>query len=268
MRLRRMQIEQGNAPDARKRIERQKFNALLALCEFRSPRCRRRTLLAYFDEPSKPCGHCDLCDAGVQVFDGTIPAQKIMSAMLRTGERFGTEHLVHILVGSATDAIQRYGHDRLLTFGVGKDIEANAWRSMFRQLYATGIITLDAEGHGRWLITEAGHRVLKGDEQVFLRKEVVQPAPLGRNKKRGHVPAIRATAEDEELLSALKALRRSLAAAAHQPAYIVFSDRTLIEMAAKRPTTLAGMEGIYGVGRAKLERYGQAFLDVVRASSS
>ena len=250
MRLRRMQIEEGDAPDARKRVERQKFNALLALCE--SPRCRRQTLLAYFDEQSAPCGHCDLCDAGVQVFDGTVPAQKAMSAMFRTGERFGTEHLVHILVGSVTDAIESYGHDRLPTFGVGKDIDANAWRSIFRQLYATGIITLDAEGHGRWLITEAGHQVLKGGGQVLLRKDVVQPPPLARNKKRGGVSTVQVGAEDGELLSALKVLRRSLAAAANQPAYIVFSDRNAHRDGRKTANDA------YGNGRHLWCRPGQA----------
>src|SRR6185436_18551492 len=129
MRLRRLQIEEGEASEERKRIERQRFNALVALCE--SPRCRRQTLLAYFGEQSGACGRCDLCEGGVETFDGTVEAQKAMSAILRTGERFGTEHLVNILTGNATEAIRRYGHDTLKTFGVGGGRDVNGWRSIF-----------------------------------------------------------------------------------------------------------------------------------------
>jgi ATP-dependent DNA helicase RecQ len=263
MRLRRLQIEEGEASDERKRIERQRFNALIALCE--SPRCRRQTLLAYFGESSEPCGHCDLCQDGVARFDGTTEAQKALSAMMRTGQRYGTEHLVQILLGNTTDAILRSEHDRLPTFGVGKDRDANSWRSIFRQLYGAGLIELDIAGHGGWFITDAGRLVLRGQSKVEMRQESLS-AKRDRSRRSGSAMAEAALQpSDQRLLSALKDLRRQLATELQQPAYVIFSDRTLLELAAKRPTSLYRLTDIHGIGQAKLERFGQAFLDVVLA---
>jgi ATP-dependent DNA helicase RecQ len=263
MRLRRLQIEEGEASDERKRIERQRFNALVALCE--SPRCRRQTLLAYFGETSEPCGHCDLCQDGVARFDGTIEAQKALSAMMRTGQRFGTEHLVQILLGSSTDAILRNEHDRLPTFGVGKDRDANTWRSIFRQLYGAGLIELDIAGHGGWFITDAGRAVLRGQSRVELRQDSLV-ARRDRSRRSGSAMAEAALdPADQRLLAALKDLRRQLATELQQPAYVVFSDRTLLELATRRPASLYRLADIHGIGQAKLERYGQSFLDIVLA---
>jgi ATP-dependent DNA helicase RecQ len=263
MRLRRLQIEEGDAPQERKRIERQRFNALVALCE--SPRCRRQTLLAYFGETSEPCGHCDLCQDDVARFDGTTEAQKALSAMMRTGQRYGTEHLVQILLGNATDAILRSEHDRLPTFGVGKDRDANSWRSIFRQLYGAGLIELDIAGHGGWFITDTGRLVLRGQSKVEMRQESLA-ARRDRSRRGGSAMAEAALQpSDQRLLSALKDLRRQLATELQQPAYVIFSDRTLLELAAKRPTSLYRLTDIHGIGQAKLERFGQAFLDVVLA---
>src|SRR5436190_7579441 len=181
MQLRRMQIEQGDSPDERKRVERQRLNALLALAE--APRCRRQTLLAYFGERSEPCGNCDLCQEGVERFDGTIEAQKAMSAIVRTGERFGMEHLVAVLLGEQTENILKYQHDRLPTFGVGKDRRAGVWRSIFRQLSALGLIQQELMEHGRWTVTDAGWRVLKG-ERIELRREMPAAAKSSRREKR------------------------------------------------------------------------------------
>ena len=263
MRLRRMQIEEGETSEERKRIERQRFNALVALCE--SPRCRRQTLLAYFGEQSEAaCGRCDLCEGGVETFDGTVEAQKAMSAILRTGERFGTEHLVNILMGNATEAIRRYGHDTLKTFGVGKDRDINGWRSILRQIYAAGLISLDIVEHGRWTLTERGHRILRGDGRVDLRSDIARQATSPRSRKRAaQAVAIDMSGGDGDLLKALKALRQTLAKAQRQPAYVIFPDRTLLELAAKRPGTTDEMLEIHGIGEAKLQRYGRAFLDVV-----
>lgn len=269
MRFRRLQIEEGEAPPERKRIERQRFNALIALCE--SPRCRRQTLLAYFgEEMAQPCGHCDLCRDGVALFDGTREAQMAMSAMARTGQRFGTEHLVQILLGNQTDGILRLEHDRLPTFGVGKEHDANTWRSIFRQLYGAGLIDLDIEGHGGWFITDAGRAVLKGQQRIDLRRDSLRVRRAG--KARHAAPAAAAEAAlseaDRQLLTALKELRRRLATELQQPAYMVFSDRTLLELAVKRPRNLHRMSDIHGIGQAKLERFGQAFLDVVLAADA
>ncbi len=263
MRLRRLQIEEGESSEERKRIERQRFNALVALCE--SPRCRRQTLLAYFGEQSEmACGRCDLCEGGVETFDGTVEAQKAMSAILRTGERFGTEHLVNILMGNATEAIRRYGHDTLKTFGVGKDRDVNGWRSILRQIYAAGLISLDIVEHGRWTLTERGHRILRGDGRVDLRSDIARQATSPRSKKRAaQAIAIDMSGGDGDLLKALKTLRQTLAKAQRQPAYVIFPDRTLLELAARRPATTDEMLEIHGIGEAKLQRYGRAFLDVV-----
>jgi len=259
IRLRRVQIEQGDAPEERKRIERQRFNALLALCE--APRCRRQTLLGYFGEAAEPCGNCDLCLDGVEAFDGTIDAQKAMSAILRTGERFGTEHLIAILTGNATDAVRRWRHDQLPTFGVGADRSANDWRSVFRQLYAAGLVSLDIVEYGRWTVTDHGRRVLRGEERIEFRRDAL--ARTSRRSRKASAATAAEGAADADLLAALKALRTEIAKANGQPAYVVFPDRTLIEMATARPATLDGMRSVHGIGERKLERYGRAFLDVV-----
>ena len=263
MQLRRMQIEQGDSPDVRKRIERQRLNALLALAE--APRCRRQTLLAYFGESSDPCGNCDLCQEGVERFDGTIDAQKAMSAILRTGERFGMEHLVALLRGERTENILKFNHDRLPTFGVGADRRSVEWRSIFRQLSATGLIAQDLAEHGRWCVTDEGWRVLKGDARIELRKELAAPAgKASRRDKRAAEASAITSDDDAALLAALKTLRTKLAQTQKVPAYVVFSDRTLIELATHRPASLGAMREIHGVGDTKLERYGAAFLEVLR----
>jgi ATP-dependent DNA helicase RecQ len=258
MRLRRLQIEQSDAPDARKRIERQRFNALVALCE--APSCRRQSLLAYFGEASEPCGNCDLCLDGVETADATLDAQKAMSAILRTGERFGTEHLVLILTGAGGAAIERYGHDKLPTYGVGKDRKPGEWRSIFRQMYAAGLIAQDAEGHGSWLVSEQGRLVLRGAERFAARKDA-----LWAGKAEKKAPTLASAPANADLLADLKSLRTRIAKQIRQPAYVVFADRSLIEMAAIRPQSLEDMRLVHGVGAAKLERYGQPFLEVVRA---
>ena len=261
MRLRRVQIEEGQASDERKRIERQKLNALIALCE--APRCRRQTLLAYFGETAPRCGNCDLCLDGAAVFDATVEAQKIMSAILRTGERFGTEHLIAVLTGALTDAIQRHGHDALPTFGVGKDRSPNEWRSLIRQLYAAGMIALEMD-HGRWTVTDQGRPVLRGAERLELRNDLLKPSG-GRKAKRssGGTATQNLNVADAALLDALKALRRELAGKLGQPTYVVFPDRTLLEMVAFKPRTPAALRELYGIGETKLQRYGAAFLEIL-----
>ena len=268
MQLRRLQIEQGEQPDERKRIERQRLGALLALAE--APRCRRQTLLAYFGEASQPCGNCDLCQEGVELFDGTIDAQKAMSAVVRTGERFGMEHLVSLLLGDRTENILKFNHDRLPTFGVGAGRKAGEWRSIFRQLSATGLIAQDLMEHGRWWVTDEGWKVLKGQATIELRKDMAAGASAkGSRRDRKAAAASTAVGEaDAALFDALKALRTRLAQEQKIPAYVVFSDRTLAELATHRPTSPRAFREIHGVGDAKLERYGAAFLDVVQSHAA
>jgi ATP-dependent DNA helicase RecQ len=261
MRLRRAQIEESDASDDQKRVERQRLNALVALCE--APRCRRQTLLAYFGESTPPCGNCDLCIEGVTSFDGTIEAQKLLSAIARTGERFGTEHLVSLVVGEETEAIRRHRHDGLKTFGVGKDRTKTEWRSLLRQIYAAGLIALDLSEYGRWTITERGDGVLKGQARIELRSDVLTK-PRERRRQRAAWKADAVVPGDDPLLVALKALRTRLAKDEGVPAYVIFSDRSLIDMAAKCPATEAAFGEVHGVGQAKLQRYASVFLAVVR----
>jgi ATP-dependent DNA helicase RecQ len=262
LRFRRQQIEESGAGEEQKRIERQRLNALLALCE--APICRRQTLLAYFGETTAPCGNCDLCLTGTEPEDATEAARKALSAIARTGERFGTEHLVHILTGEATEAVRRFGHDTLPTFGIGAAVPKNDWRALFRQLYAAGHIFLDLEHFGRWQVTDSGKEVLFGRAPFARRRD----AELARTKRERRPPAAVPDDVDAELLEALKRLRRKLAGEASVPAFVIFPDRTLIAMAAARPQSRAALGEVHGVGAKKLATYGDAFLQVLRSGAA
>ncbi len=266
IRVRRLQIDESEAAEEQKRAQRQRLNALVTLCE--APRCRRQTLLAYFGESVEPCGNCDLCLEGVAVIDGTIEAQKALSAMIRTGERFGTEHLVSLLIGESTESIQRFNHDRLPTFGVGKERDKREWRAVLRQINALGLATMDIAEYGRWSVAERGWAVLRGKERVEMRDVRVTPR---QTKKEAAVRKARVAAGaevmadgDEALLAALKALRMRIARAMGMAAYMVFPDRTLLDFARLKPSTPEAMRACHGVGEAKLARHGAAFLEAIR----
>jgi ATP-dependent DNA helicase RecQ len=263
IRLRRMQIDEGDASDAQKRVERQRLNALVSLCE--SPRCRRQTLLGYFGETPPPCGNCDFCCDGAEVIDGTIAAQKALSAIVRTGERFGTEHLTNLLTGENTEAIEKFGHTRLPTFGVGKEYGKQEWRSIFRQLHGAGIVALDIRGYGTWTVTEAGRSVLKGVDKVTLRKDTLKPAMRKAVRSAVNAAALAdGPSGDAALFEALRQRRSALAKEQRVAAYVVFADKTLIDMARRKPATPVEMSAVHGVGEAKLRKYGDIFLDVIR----
>jgi ATP-dependent DNA helicase RecQ len=255
--LRRRQIAESGAPDERKRVEMSKLDDLVTLCE--TARCRRQVLLGMFGEESSPCGHCDVCQGAVRLVDGRIEAQKALSAVLRTSGRFFFGHLANILAGKPTDAVMRHGHDRLKTFGVGKDRAPADWRGVLRQLRSAKLIAEDGADRDRLVVTDEGRKVLRGEAPFALREDVVAKRP--RREKR--LPAAPGEA-DADLLAALKALRGALARAQGQPAYIVFPDRSLIEMVAERPRTLDELSAIHGVGAAKLQKYGAAFLAAIR----
>jgi len=262
VRLRRMQIDESEASDEQKRVDRQRLNALVALCE--SPRCRRQTLLAYFGETVEPCGNCDFCCDGAAVIDGTIAAQKVLSAMVRTGQRFGTEHLASVLIGDGTDAVLKFGHDCLPTFGVGKEYGRQEWRSIFRQLYGAGLVALDITGRGTWSVTDAGRRVLKGADKVTLRKDTLKPARRAARVAANAAALAEGDAGDAALFEALRRLRSDLAKQLRVAAYVVFADKTLIDMARRKPATATEMSAVHGIGEAKLRQYGEVFLDVIR----
>jgi len=263
IRLRRLQIDDSDSSDEQKRVDRQRLNALVSLCE--SPRCRRQTLLGYFSETAEPCGNCDFCCDGAEVIDGTIAAQKALSAIVRTGERFGTEHLANVLIGESSEAVEKFGHDRLPTFGAGKEYSRQEWRSIFRQLHGAGVIALDITGYGTWSVTETGRRVLKGAAKVTLRKDTLKPATRKNARAAANAAALADGAPgDQALFEALRKRRSALAKEQGVAAYVVFADKTLIDMARRKPITLGEMATVHGIGAAKLRQYGDIFLDVVR----
>jgi len=260
IRMRRSQIDEGAAPPDRKAADHARLNALLGLAE--ALKCRRQVLLGYFGEAAEPCGNCDLCNRPAQLFDATEAVRKAMSAILRTGEWFGAGHLIDILTGTATAKVREKGHDQLPTFAVGRDLSKPAWGAVFRQMMGHDLIRPDPDRHGALRLTETARPVLRGEATVTLRRDTV--AAAGERE-----PVVRAQVADEDLglLALLKARRRALAEAQNVPAYVVFADRTLIEMAEKKPATLDQMAGITGVGARKLESYGAAFLEVLTGAA-
>ncbi len=255
IRLRRSQIDEGLAPPERRMADHARLNALLGLAE--ALKCRRQSLLGYFGEQAAPCGKCDLCDSPPEVFDGTTPVRMALSAILRTEEWFGAGHLIDILLGNETDKIRARCHDALSTYGIGKEWSRPQWQAIFRQMMGHDLIRPDPDRHGALRMTEAAKPILKGEAQIDLRKDTIRKATRR--------PAVKAMVaeEDAPLLSALKAKRRALAEAQRVPAYVIFPDRTLIEMAETRPATLDDMARISGIGAKKLERYGATFLEVL-----
>lgn len=255
IRLRRSQIDEGLAPPERRMADHARLNALLGLAE--SLECRRQTLLGYFGEEAEPCGNCDLCDTPVPVFDGTTAVRKALSAILRTDESFGAGHLIDILTGTETDKVRARRHDELPTFGVGTEYDRRQWQAIFRQMLGRDLVRPDPSRHGALRMTDAARPILRGEENISLREDTV--------RKPDRRPAVRqlVNEEDAPLLSALKAKRRALAEAAKVPAYVIFNDKTLIEMAETRPETLDAMARVNGVGSKKLDRYGMEFLEVI-----
>ncbi|MAY87706.1 MAG: DNA helicase RecQ [Pseudooceanicola sp.] len=260
IRLRRSQIDEGLAPPERRAADHARLNALLGLAEALG--CRRQLLLGYFGETSEPCGHCDLCETPPDVFDGTTAVRKALSAILRTEEWFGAGHLIDILTGTDTDKIRQRGHDSLPTYGVGTEYDRRQWQAVFRQMMGHDLVRPDPERHGALRMTDTARPILRGEAEISLRRDTLSRAATRRPAAREMV-----SEEDAPLLSALKAKRRALAEAARVPAYVIFPDRTLVEMAENRPATLDAMAGIGGVGAKKLERYGAMFLEVITGAS-
>ncbi|MCO5131379.1 MAG: DNA helicase RecQ [Xanthobacteraceae bacterium] len=255
-------IEQSDAPDPRKRMERQKLDALLGLAE--TAGCRRQVLLSYFGDHCAPCGNCDTCADPPKLFDGTIAAQKALSCIFRTGERFGQAYVVDVLLGVANDRVVQFGHDRISTFGIGGEHDNRAWRAILRQMIALRLVDVDLAGHGGLSIAPAGRDFLRDKPKLMLRAPA---APRARRQKTARGPAARpAIAEaDDALFQALRRKRMELARAQNVPPYVIFHDKTLVELAAARPVSRAAMADVPGVGAAKLDRYGEAFLAVIAA---
>ncbi|MBO1079572.1 DNA helicase RecQ [Roseomonas haemaphysalidis] len=256
--LARHRIGESGATDEQKRVERQRLEAMVGIAEASS--CRRQILLRCFGEAApEPCGACDICLAPPKLFDGTVPAQKMLSAVLRTGRRFGLGHVVDVLLGKSTDKVAQFGHDQLPTFGVGRELSEAAWRGVARQLVAQGALDVAVENHGELVPTDAARPILKGEQPVMLREELVSAPARGslRTRSGGEIPS-------DPRFAALRDWRKKTALAQGVPAYVIFQDRTLAEIAAEQPATLDQLGTIPGVGNTKLERYGNDVLRVLR----
>jgi len=257
----RQMVEGSGAKEQRKRIEVRKLDALLGLCELTT--CRRQALLAYFGETrADPCGNCDNCIAPPEAWDATEAARKALSCVYRTGQRFGAGYVIDVLRGKDSDRIRGFQHHRLSTFGIGADIDASTWRSVFRQLVARGLMRVDVEGFGSLKLTEASRSVLRGECEVHLRRDA--PAPRKPRRERP-ARASRTTLgpEHQSLFDALRARRRELAKEQGVPPYVIFHDVTLEAMAEQQPLTVEEFAALPGVGEKKLERYARTFIKVV-----
>jgi len=255
IRLRRSQIDEGLASNDRKKADHGRLNALLGLAEAR--RCRRRVLLRYFGDVIETCNNCDLCDAPPILFDGTKHVRMALSAILRTEERYGAGYLIDILRGKLTDKIKKNGHEQLPTFSIGEDYSKSEWQGVFRQMMGYDLIRPDIERFGAFRMTEMARPILRDEQKIELRKDTII-----KEVRKTKVKSLVAE-EDETLFSALKSKRRFLAEALNAPAYVVFADAVLMEMARSRPSSLDEFSKISGVGAVKLERYGKAFLEII-----
>lgn len=252
-------IEDSDAPEQRKRMERQKLDALLGLAE--TAGCRRQVLLSYFGDHSEPCGNCDTCAEPPELFDGTVATLKALSCIHRTGERFGQAYIVEVLLGGSDERIIQSGHDRISTYGIGKEHDSRTWRAILRQLIALRLVDVDLTGHGGLSISEAGRQFLREKPVLMLR--VPAKPQVSRGKKTSAQASIALPEANQALFQALREKRTELARAQNVPPYVIFHDKTLIELAAERPGSRSEMAKIPGVGEAKLDRYGEAFLAVI-----
>jgi ATP-dependent DNA helicase RecQ len=259
--LRRQFIENENSENDHKMREHKRLDALVAYCE--APTCRRRTLLSYFGEDSGPCGNCDVCLNPPELEEGTFRAQHLLDTIDETGQRFGAVHIVDILRGADTQRIRQFNHQDLKNYGVGKDFDKPLWRAIIRQLVSAGYLKIDITGFGGLHITEDGEQLQRGEKQFFYRKDKMADA--------AKVPAARARKSkvtfdgdvDESLFAALRALRTQIAKRKRLKPYLVFKDQSLADMAARKPQTPEAFEEVFGVGKAKRDKFGKQFMDVI-----
>jgi ATP-dependent DNA helicase RecQ len=261
-------IDEGGAADEIKRVERAKLNALLAICE--TPGCRRQAILKHFGEcHAGGCGNCDTCLKPVETWDGTEAAIKALAAIYRTGERFGTGHLIDVLIGTENDKTTRFGHTDMPVFGAGKELSSKTWQSVFRQLLAAGYVRVDHTAFGALKLEETARSVFKREVDVRFRKDRPTTGKAARSASASRTAHAKAGLDqaDQELFEALRAKRMELAREQSVPPYVIFPDTTLIALATERPMDEDEMLGISGIGQSKLERYGDAFLEVITAYS-
>lgn len=262
VRLRQM-VDESVADEEYKRRERVKLDALLGWCEVTE--CRRRSLLAYFDDSlDEDCGNCDVCLTPPDVFDGTEAAQKILSTVYRTGQRFGAMHVIDVLLGKATDKVRQHGHADLSVYGIGRELDQQQWRSILRQLLVLGLLSVDTGGYGALKLSDKSRPLLRGEVELPLRRELLATRKSGKSKR---AKVISIAEEDRDLWEALRDCRKRLADDNNVPPYVIFHDATLLQMATSKPQTPEALLAISGVGQTKLARYGPAFLEVVRSAA-
>jgi len=253
-------IEQSEAGEERKALERSKLDHLLGYCE--SMQCRRQVLLAGFGETyPQPCGNCDNCLQPPDAWDASVAAQKALSCVYRSGQRFGVGHLIDILRGGENDKIRQFGHTELSTYGIGKDLDARTWRSVFRQLVAAGLLEVDSDAYGGLRLTDGSRQVLKGQRKVMMRRESTRTRERDRSGQRTGLSVL---PQDLALFNALRGLRAELAREQNVPAFVIFHDSTLRNIAEQRPTSIDALGRVGGIGGTKLSRYGERLVEIVR----
>lgn len=249
----------SDADEAHKKIEHHKLESMLGFTEITT--CRRQALLKYFDDHlEQPCGNCDTCLAPVETWDATIVAQKALSCVYKTNQRFGVTYLVDVLLGKDMARIKQFGHDQISVYGIGKEMDAKQWRSIYRQLIARNFLSVDIEGHGNLRLTEQCRPVLRGEETLHLRKESKQ----AKSSQRGRKTFNNVKNTDNALWEALRACRKTLADESNVPPYVIFHDATLMEMVERQPQTHDQFSKMTGVGKKKLEAYANPFLEVIK----
>ena len=257
-------LSNSEGDERHKRVEQHKLEAMLALCE--ETRCRRQALLAYFDEDlPQPCGHCDNCIDTIETWDATQAARQALSAIHRTGQRYGVGYLTDVLMGRENDRVRALGHQHLSVFGIGKTLAEHQWRSLFRQLVARNLIDVDVEGFGGLRLSESCRPLLRGETTLSLRRDLTPQTKAPRSASQAS-QLVRS--DEREMWEALRTLRRKLAEEHSVPPYVIFPDSTLLEMLREQPEDLDDMAQISGVGARKLERYGAAFLEVLNNQGS
>jgi len=264
----RQMLLSGDAPEERKRVELQKLDALLGFCE--STACRHQSLLRYFgQEHPGNCGECDNCLSPVDTWDATRAAQMALSCIYRTGQRFGVAHLIDVLLGKATAKVEQFNHQKLSTFGIGHELSQQQWSSVYRQLTAGGFIEVDIEGYGGLRLAAVARPVLRGEQEVRLRRDA-EPAKrkTSKSERGSRLREAFAGANEDPLWQAIKAKRSELAREQGVPPYVIFHDSTLLEMLDRKPQTLTEMGQISGVGQSKLNKYGDDFLRVLEEAAN
>ena len=246
-----------------KMVQQRKMEAMLGYSECTG--CRRQVLLAYFgEELPEPCGHCDTCDGKVETWDGTIVAQKALSCVYRTGQIFGAAYLIEVLLGKSNERIRRFRHDRISTFGIGSELSEKEWKSVFRQLVASGLLKVDIEGKGGFQLTPKSRPIIKGEQKFKVRRDPVSVTKKSSSSRKNPPDVLPLAPQAMQLWEKLRTLRLELAREHNIPAYVIFHDSTLKEMVNSLPRTLQEMRQIPGIGRRKLDLYGARFLALIQ----